>query len=250
MNACALLLIIICISTLNGFRFHMQPRVRGVVAMALDTYVADKLNNLVRNFDALTERLADPDVANDRKQLLSISRERSSLEDTVLSYASWKELETERLELTKMEQSPSSELDLKELAREEIRNIIVKQDVLEKNIMLLLLPRDPNDDRNVMLEIRSGTGGDEAGIFAGDLVSIYRKYCEAQDWKVVLVSESAADMGGYKTCILQVTGSYVYSKLKYEVRFLFLFRSVCLLSSFFLFNACVLSIHVLYLYHV
>lgn len=197
------LVIAMCSHIVDGFFMTVQNRARGCVAMSLDSYVAEKLNNIVRNFDALTERLADPDVANDRKQLLSLSRERSSLEDTVTSYASWQELEAERLELVKIEQSPSSEIDLKELAREELRGIALKQDALEKDIMVLLLPRDPNDDRNVMLEIRSGTGGDEAGIFAGDLVNIYRKYCEAQGWKVALVSESAADMGGYKTCILQ-----------------------------------------------
>lgn len=213
----AALIIVVCADIVHGFLMTVHHRAHRVVAMSLDSYVAEKLNNIVRNFDALTERLADPDVANDRKQLLSLSRERSSLEDTVTSYASWKALETERLELYKMEQSPSSEVDLKELARDELRSIAIKQDALEKSIMVLLLPRDPNDDRNVMLEIRSGTGGDEAGIFAGDLVNIYRKYCEAQGWKVVLVSESAADIGGYKTCILQVTGNYVYSKLKYEV---------------------------------
>ena len=80
----------------------------------------------------------------------------------------------------------------------------------------MLLPKDPNDDRNVLLEIRSGTGGDEASIFAGDLVNIYKKYCEFEGWQCSSVSESEGEMGGYKTCVLQITDNYVYSKLKYE----------------------------------
>lgn len=117
-----------------------------------------------------------------------------------------------------MDQSGDVEQDLRDLIRSDLRDISTKQKVLEDKIIVLLLPRDPNDDRNVMLEIRAGTGGDEASIFAGDLVSIYRKYCESEGWKVSQISETEGEMGGYKTCVLQVTGNYVYSKLKYEVR--------------------------------
>ena len=80
----------------------------------------------------------------------------------------------------------------------------------------MLLPKDPNDDRNVMLEVRAGTGGDEASIFAGDLVNIYKKYAETIGWKVSTVEETRGTDGGYKTCVMQITGSFVYSKLKYE----------------------------------
>lgn len=191
--------------------------------MALDNFVSEKLTSITRNFDALTERMADPDVATDRKQLLGIARERSSIEPTVLSYQAWQKLELEREGLVSMEQA-NPEQEIREMIREELRDIHTQQDTLEKEIMVLLLPRDPNDDRNVMLEIRSGTGGDEAGIWAGDLVNIYKKYADSQGWKVSTVSESLADMGGYKTCILQVTGDYVYSKMKYEVCYVY---SVC-----------------------
>jgi peptide chain release factor 1 len=128
----------------------------------------------------------------------------------------WVALEKERLGLVEMEQSGDADADLKEMCRVEQRDIAVKQEELEKQITLMLLPRDPNDDRNVMLEIRAGTGGDEASIFAGELVSIYRKYAEGEGWKVSPVSETEGEMGGIKTCVLQVTGSFVYSKLKYE----------------------------------
>eukprot|EP01038_Epipyxis_sp_PR26KG_P014079 gene14079-18891_t len=182
----------------------------------MDSFFIQKLESIKRTFDAITERLADPDVANDRKQMLSLSRERAAMLDTVEAYEKWKSLEAERLSLVEMEQSPDTDADLKELVRTELKELIASQEELSKEITLLLLPRDPNDDRNVMLEIRAGTGGDEASIWAGDMVNIYRKYCESVGWKVVTLQEALGEVGGYKTCVLQITGDYVYSKLKYE----------------------------------
>lgn len=184
--------------------------------MVLDSFLVQKLDSIRRTFDALTERLADPDVGNDRKQMLTLSRERASIEKTVDSYATWTSLEQERLGLVEMEQSGDADADLKEMCRAEQKDIVARQAELEKDITVMLLPRDPNDDRNVMLEVRAGTGGDEASIFAGELVEIYRKYGEGAGWKVTSVSEADGDMGGFKTCVLQITGDYVYSKLKYE----------------------------------
>lgn len=201
----------------NKFASLRFQRGERSLCMVLDDYVGQKLENIKRTFEALTERLADPDVVNDQKQVLSISKERSSIEETVQTYEEWKNLETEKLSLIEMEKN-SDELDLKEMIKSEIKEIISKQEEIEKKITLLLLPKDPNDDRNVMLEIRAGTGGDEASIFAGDLVNIYRKYAESLGWKVTEVSKTAGEAGGYKTCVLQITGNFVYSKLKYEVR--------------------------------
>eukprot|EP00600_Ochromonadales_sp_CCMP1393_P011331 CAMPEP_0175003056 /NCGR_PEP_ID=MMETSP0005-20121125/4021_1 /TAXON_ID=420556 /ORGANISM="Ochromonas sp., Strain CCMP1393" /LENGTH=364 /DNA_ID=CAMNT_0016258099 /DNA_START=79 /DNA_END=1173 /DNA_ORIENTATION=+ len=184
--------------------------------MTLDGFIQNKLDSVKRTFDALTERLGDPDVTSDRKQLLDVSRERASIEPTVEAYNEWLTLEDERLSLIEMEQDSSAEAELKEMCRLELKEVISKQEELQDKIMVLLLPKDPNDDRNVMLEVRSGTGGDEACIWAGDLVTIYRKYAEAQGWKVITMSQSEAEMGGFRTCVLQVTGDYVYSKMKYE----------------------------------
>lgn len=189
---------------------------RSSLSMVLDSFLMQKLDSIRRTFDALTERLADPDVGNDRKQMLTLSRERASIEKTVESYATWTSLEQERLGLVEMEQSGDADADLKEMCRAEQKDIVARQAELEKDITVMLLPRDPNDDRNVMLEVRAGTGGDEASIFAGELVEIYRKYGEGAGWKVTSVSEADGDMGGFKTCVLQITGDYVYSKLKYE----------------------------------
>lgn len=186
------------------------------LSMSLDGFVVSKLESIKQTFDALTERLADPDVGNDRKQMLTLSRERSSLEGTVEAFDTWTKLEEERISLVEIDQADDTADDLREMVREELRDLISKQEELDKKISLLLLPQDPNDSRNVILEVRSGTGGDEAAIWAGDLVSSYLRYCESQKWKVAPLSETQGEMGGYKTCCLQVTGEYVYSKLKYE----------------------------------
>jgi len=215
----ALLLACLWVGTGLAFRPSLRVAARPAVSqlqMALDAFLTQKLDSIKRTFDALTERLADPDVGNDRKQMLMLSRERASIEKTVESYDTWRSLESERLGLVEMEQAGDADADLKEMCRMEQREIAVKQEGLEKDITLMLIPRDPNDDRNVMLEIRAGTGGDEASIFAGELVGIYRKYAEASGWKVTPVSETAAEMGGVKTCVMQITGEFVYSKLKYE----------------------------------
>ena len=217
--ACVCLALLQLLLSNEGFinRGNVRAPNRSFSALwALDEFLLQKLESIKRTFDALTERLADPDVGNDRKQMLSISRERASIELTVESFDMWMALEKERLGLVEMEQSGDADADLKEMCRVEQRDVAVKQEELEKQITFMLLPRDPNDDRNVMLEIRAGTGGDEASIFAGELVSIYRKYAEGEGWKVSPVSETEGEMGGIKTCVLQVTGSFVYSKLKYE----------------------------------
>jgi len=186
--------------------------------MAMDDFLTRKLDGIKRTFDALTERLADPDVANDRKQMLVLSRERAGIEKTVAAYAEWCDLEAERKGLVEMDQSGELDAEMREMVRGEQRELEGRMEGLEKAITMMLLPSDPNDDRNVMLEVRAGTGGDEASLWAGDLVTVYSKYAENEGWKVEHISETEGEVGGYKTCVLQITGSYVYSKLKYEVR--------------------------------
>ena len=200
-----------CINMRHEYKYQVTS-----LHMALDTFLISKLQSIKRTFDALTERLSDPDVANDRKQMLTLSRERASLEQTVEAFVTWTDLENERASLVTMDQSNDSDDEMREMVRDEIKEIVIKQSQLEEQISLLLLPKDPNDHRNVMLEVRAGTGGDEASIFAGDLVNTYLKYCEQLNWKVNPVSDTPGEMGGYKTCCIQVTGEYVYSKLKYE----------------------------------
>jgi peptide chain release factor 1 len=181
-----------------------------------ETYLLDKLKSVEQTFDELTRRLADPDVATDPDEFQRIARARSSLEETVDTFVLWKKAQ-ENLEGTKsILKESASDPELREMAALEIDDLEAEIASLESRLKVLLLPRDPNDDKNIMLEIRAGTGGDEASIWAGDLLRMYSRYAENQNWRVKLVSESTADMGGFKEAILEIQGERVYSKLKFE----------------------------------
>lgn len=181
-----------------------------------ETYLLDKLNSVNQTFHELTRRLADPDVATDPDEFQRIAKARSSLEETVVTYDKWKALQEELIGAREIYRESNSDPDLKEMAALEVSELEERLEHLEQRLKILLLPRDPNDEKNIMLEVRAGTGGDEASIWAGDLVRMYSRYAESQNWRVKLVSESPADMGGFKEAVLEVQGDNVYSKLKYE----------------------------------
>jgi peptide chain release factor 1 len=181
-----------------------------------ESYLLEKLNSVEQTFQELTRRLADPDITNNPDELQRIAKARSSLEETVNTYQTWKDTQDELKGAKQILKESSSDPELREMAALEVEELEEKLDKLEQSLKILLLPRDPNDDRNIMLEIRAGTGGDEASIWAGDLVRMYSRYAESQRWKVSLLSESLADMGGFKEAILEIQGDRVYSKLKFE----------------------------------
>ncbi|WP_319421616.1 peptide chain release factor 1 [Pleurocapsa sp. FMAR1] len=180
-----------------------------------EAYLLDKLKSVEQTFQELTYRLADPDIATNPDELQKVAKARSSLEETVIAYQEWQQA-TEELAEAKEIFKQANDPEMKEMASMEVSELESQLEQLETKLKVLLLPRDPNDDKNIMLEIRAGTGGDEASIWAGDLVRMYSRYAEGQNWKVFLLSESAADMGGFKEAILEVTGNSVYSKLKFE----------------------------------
>jgi len=180
----------------------------------LDEGMVSRLDNIRRSYMALTERLGDPDVIADSNLLRKIMSDRSKSEEVVTSYEEYEALKIELDEAKELFNTDDSEM--KEMAREEMRGIEPQLEGLEEVIRLLLLPKDPNDDRNVMLEIRAGTGGSEANIFAGDLVDVYRKYISSQGWKSTEMMSSLGDDGGYKSITLDVRGDRVYSKMKWE----------------------------------
>jgi peptide chain release factor 1 len=180
-----------------------------------EAYLLDKLKSVEQTFQELTHRLADPDIATNPDELQKIAKARSSLEETVITYQKWQETK-EELAGAKEIGKEAIDPEMKEMASLEAGELEEQLEQLEARLKILLLPRDPNDDKNIMLEIRAGTGGDEASIWAGDLVRMYSRYAETQNWKVFLLSESAAEMGGFKEAILEVTGDSVYSKLKFE----------------------------------
>lgn len=181
-----------------------------------ESYLLEKLQSVDQTYQELTHRLADPDIATNPDELQRVARLRSSLEETVLTYDSWKQTQEELIGAKQILKDAGGDPEMREMAALEVEELAEKLEELEKKLKILLLPRDPNDDKNIMLEIRAGTGGDEASIWAGDLVRMYSRYAESQKWTVKLVSESLADMGGFKEAILEIQGDRVYSKLKFE----------------------------------
>lgn len=177
----------------------------------------DKLNAAQSTYKELQMRMADPDVASNPDEFQKVAKAASDLEETYNTYQNYKDVEQQLKEAeTFLEEMTDNDRDMIELAKDEIATL--KQDIsaLEEKFKVLLLPKDPLDEKNIMLEIRAGTGGDEAGIWAGDLARMYQKYAASQGWKTSMVSVSQAEQGGYKEIIMQVTGQSVYSKLKWE----------------------------------
>ncbi|MFM7544900.1 MAG: peptide chain release factor 1 [Synechococcales cyanobacterium] len=182
----------------------------------VESYLLEKLKSVEQTFNELTRRLADPDVAKEPNEYQRVAKLRSSLEEVVITYELWKTVSQDLIGAKQVWKEASGDPELREMATAEVENLDHQLNGLEYRLKILLLPRDPNDDKNIMLEIRAGTGGDEASIWAGDLVRMYSRYSESQNWRVKLVSESLADLGGFKEAILQIQGEQVYSQLKFE----------------------------------
>lgn len=181
-----------------------------------EAYLLEKLNSVEQTFHELTRRLADPDIATDPTEFQKLAKTRSSLEETVTTFEDWKKAQSDLEGARQILKDAGGDAELREMAALEVEQLEEKIAHLENRLKVLLLPRDPNDDKNIMLEIRAGAGGDEASIWAGDLLRMYSRYAESQNWRVKMVSESPADMGGFKEAILEIQGDQVYSKLKFE----------------------------------
>jgi len=181
-----------------------------------EQYLLDKLKSVDQTFEELTRRLADPDVAKDPDEFQKIAKARASLEETINTYDEWKKAQSDYEGAQEVFKESAGDEELREMATMEVKELQETIQALETRLKVLLLPKDPNDDKNIMLEIRAGTGGDEAGIWAGDLLRMYSRYSEGQGWRVQTLSHSVADMGGCKEAILEITGDQVYSKLKFE----------------------------------
>ena len=167
-----------------------------------ESYLLEKLASVETTFEELTRRLADPDIATNPDELQKVAKMRSSLEETVNAYHEWQQTQEDLVGAKEIYKESNTDPEMKEMAAMEIEELEDKTVELENRLKVLLLPRDPNDDKNIMLEIRAGTGGDEAGIWAGDLVRMYSRYAESVNWNVKMLSESLAEMGGFKEAIL------------------------------------------------
>jgi peptide chain release factor 1 len=181
-----------------------------------EPYLLNKLKSVEQTYNELTRRLADPDIATDPVEMQKVAKARSSLEEVVNTYEIWKTSQEELKGARQVLKEANGDPELQEMAALEVQELDAKLEQLETRLKILLLPRDPNDDKNIMLEIRAGTGGDEASIWAGDLIRMYSRYADTQNWRVKLVSESLAEMGGFKEAVLEIQGDSVYSKLKFE----------------------------------
>lgn len=174
--------------------------------------LADKLNPFINRYNELSNLLSSPDITSDIKRMTALSKEQSSLSKIVAKAKEYKSV-LQQITETKALLADS---EMMEMAKEELKSLEPQVDSLEEDIKLLLLPRDPNDDRNIIVELRAGAGGDEAAIFVGDLFEAYVRYAEIKDWKVEILSSSSSDAGGYKEMIALIKGDQVYSRLKYE----------------------------------
>ncbi len=174
--------------------------------------LADKLRPFLDRYDELSRLLSDPSVTNDISNMTKLSKEQAGLEDIVDAAKSY--LQT--LEDIEENKNLLDDTELGELAKEELENARNRKEELEEKIKILLLPKDPNDDKNVLLEIRAGTGGDEAALFAGDLFGAYARYAELRGYKFEIVSQSEGNTGGFKEIILLIKGKGAYSRLKFE----------------------------------
>ena len=175
-----------------------------------DEGILRRLEEVERKFEDLEKLLSDPDLNPDN--IHKYAKEHSDIEDIVTTYREYKET----IATIKDNETLLDDKELGKLAQQEITELRKKEEELENKLKILLIPKDPNDERNVFLEIRAGTGGDEAGLFASDLLRMYTKYCENNRWKLTTISISETDIGGIKELIASIEGKKVYSKLKYE----------------------------------
>jgi len=174
----------------------------------------NRLDTLSERFEELSALLSDAEVISDQTRFRAYSREYAELEATVRCYEQWRKVTADLAEARSL--LKDSDADLREMAEEDAASCEEVLGELETELNRLLLPKDPNDERNVFLEVRAGTGGDEAALFAGDLFRMYSRYAERQGWRVEILSESVGEHGGYKEVIARVEGQGVYARLKFE----------------------------------
>jgi peptide chain release factor 1 len=175
----------------------------------------DKMTTLERRHDEVSARLGLPEVINKRAEFLKLSREHAELEPLVAAWRGYRKL-IDDLAQAKQVLETESDPDMRDMAREDLRSLDEQREAAEQAIKLLLLPKDPNDAKNTILEIRAGTGGDEAALFAGDLFRMYARFAERQGWRLEILSQSDGASGGFKEIVVLVDGKDVYSKLKFE----------------------------------
>lgn len=175
----------------------------------------EKLDFLEEKYIELSEKISDPETLSDSQKLQKLMKEQAQIEPIVLKYKEYKEVKDQLNDSKEMLKEKLDD-DFREMVKEEIKELTEKEEILTQELRILLLPKDPNDDKDVIVEIRAGVGGDEAGLFAGNLLRMYLRYAERQGWKTEFISVNDQGIGGYKEVIFSIKGKGAYSKLKYE----------------------------------
>ena len=175
----------------------------------------DRLQSVEDRYERLNELLSDPEVINDSKKLREYSKEQSDIQETVMTYKEYKAVK-EQIQDAKAMLEEKLDADMREMVKEELSELEAASEELEAKMKILLIPKDPNDDKNVIMEIRGAAGGDEAALFAGNLYRMYSRYAEMQGWKTEVIDANATGLGGFKEIIFMINGQGAYSKLKFE----------------------------------
>ncbi|UII55760.1 peptide chain release factor 1 [Cytobacillus spongiae] len=175
----------------------------------------DRLQAVEDRYEKLNELLSDPDIVNDTNKLREYSKEQSDIQETVDAYREYKDVREQHRDAKAMLEE-KLDPEMREMVKEELDELSEQVEQLESRLKILLVPKDPNDDKNVIMEIRGAAGGDEAALFAGDLYRMYSRYAETQGWKTEVIEASSTGVGGFKEIIFMINGNGAYSKLKFE----------------------------------
>jgi peptide chain release factor 1 len=175
----------------------------------------EKLKQIESRYDEMTRELSSPEVLADSARYQKLAKQHAELNDIVAKYREWKDIER-GLEGAKQLLVEADDPEMKQMAHDEQHALEARRETVERELKVLLLPKDPNDEKNVIVEIRAGTGGDEASLFAGELFRMYSRYAESQGWRVEVLESSPSSIGGVKEIVAAIQGNKVYSKLKYE----------------------------------
>src|ERR1700736_6308854 len=177
--------------------------------------LSEKLDQLGTRYDELTQQLSTQELVSDSSRFQKVAKQHAELSEIVAKHREYKQIEKDLAGAHQM-YLEADDSEMKQLAHDEEKQLAARKEIVERELKLLLLPKDPNDEKSVIVEIRAGTGGDEAAIFAGDLFRMYSRYAESLGWKVEVLESSPSSLGGVKEIVAAIQGNKVYSKLKYE----------------------------------
>jgi peptide chain release factor 1 len=175
----------------------------------------EKLDHIESRYEEMTQQLSSPEILSDSGRYQKLAKQHAEMAAMVAKYKEWKEIE-KGLQGARQLLVDSDDPEMKQMAHDEEHALEARHEIVERELKLLLIPKDPNDEKNVIVEIRAGTGGDEASLFAGELFRMYSRYAETQGWRVEILESSGSSIGGMKEVVAAIQGKNVYSKLKYE----------------------------------